>query len=788
MAFWLASAPQGQATAWIQRFDPRFWTVNFPIPMVAAVTTTAPDGLRVDATFYTQGDLAGLIWASEDTLDHPLLAYATSLDYSGTTLSFQWHSAGVIALDQVNGPTLTIIGNDAHGNPQSWYVRLWNYATGTPTNATITLPFSKLQSGFTPSPSNPFVYPNAITSMFISLVAPGYTQGSTAPLPAPVSGWVELNTINCGGNNAMLSIGDVVLPPNGLAMATDFDDLGTQTPARLVRTIRQLGYRGSVVHYIGFSHHMALAANAAAPSKLAPVATGSVLNAAAAQWHSNFFALCAGAGLSPVTSISFELLAQYCPASWFQRDATGAQALTGWNPPSTLLSPASSAAMGWLQAVASAFVGLMRAAGVPVRVQIGEPWWWIASNNAICLYDPAAVTTLTKMVDGTLPQITDLTQPLTAPETALLNAAGTLLAQATAGIVNAVRAAAAPAAAQALLLVYLPTVLDPAMPGAALANLPAGWAAPAFDHLQIEDYGWLTEGATALSAAGYAEVNGKLGYPSANQDYFAGYVASAALADQWRRIDAGIDAAITWDPHEIIVWAAPEVCRDGYVRLPANMRETMQPFDPVYYPLALPLDMHAAPEFATAITITASGYERRTAQWSNALLRFDVGPGIRSQADIGTLIAFFRARRGAARGFLLTDPNDFSSNGMTGTPTATDQTIGTGDGTTADFPLLKAYGAGAATANDPQIRRITRPQAASVLIAVGGVATTSGWSLQPGGIIAFTTAPATGAAITAGFMFDVPVRFESDKLQISGASFAAGEAPSVPLVEIREAD
>ena len=151
------------------------------------------------------------------------------------------------------------------------------------------------------------------------------------------------------------------------------------------------------------------------------------------------------------------------------------------------------------------------------------------------------------------------------------------------------------------------------------------------------------------------------------------------------------------------------------------------------------------------------------------------------------LISFFRARRGAARGFLLTDPTDFSSHGMVGTPTPNDQAIGTGDGVTSSFQLSKTYGPPGATGDALQLRLITRPQAASVIVAVNGVALSSGWTLEAGGVISFASAPAQGAVITAGFLFDVPVRFESDKLQTTGATFAAGEAPSVPLVEIREA-
>jgi len=144
MAFWLASKHNGQSSSFIQRFDPRFWTVNFPRPMMASVTLTAPDALQVDCEFYTKGDLAGLIWESEDRLDHPLLAYETHRDYSRTTLSFHWQSTGIATLDQANGPTLTIEGRDAAGTPRTWYVRLWNYATGAQTDADIVLPFSQL--------------------------------------------------------------------------------------------------------------------------------------------------------------------------------------------------------------------------------------------------------------------------------------------------------------------------------------------------------------------------------------------------------------------------------------------------------------------------------------------------------------------------------------------------------------------------------------------------------------------------------------------------------------------
>jgi uncharacterized protein (TIGR02217 family) len=116
---------------------------------------------------------------------------------------------------------------------------------------------------------------------------------------------------------------------------------------------------------------------------------------------------------------------------------------------------------------------------------------------------------------------------------------------------------------------------------------------------------------------------------------------------------------------------------------------------------------------------------------------------------------------------------------MTGVPSPSDQAIGTGDGATDRFELVKSYGGG-------EQRRITRPIAGSVRVAVNGVEATTGWTLAGKGVVEFNEAPAAGAPITAGFLFDTPVRFAEDRLEINRSTFMAGEAPSVPLVEVRE--
>ena len=782
MSYWLAKRRTVQATDTIQRFDPRFWTVDFPRPAMASVVTTAPDALRVDAVFQKANDLIGLIWESADRWDHPLLAYDTDRDYARLTLSFRWRSGGVLPLDAVNGPTLTIEGRDAAGNPRGWYVRLWNYAVGTPTDAVVTLPFSVLAGGFLlPGEADP-VYPSDIDRMFISLVAPGYSSASSAAFSAAVTGWAELSAMRCSGHKPMLTIGDVMVPPHGIGIATGYDDGYNQTPARLLRTIRGLGYRGSINHYIGMSHFFPLAPDGAGGFAVDPALPA--MNAAAERWHAGFLSGAAAMGYTVILSQSYELLAQHCPAAWQQRTWDGTPARTGWSPPSALLSPANTAAMGWLRMVATHVAGLLTEAGLPVRYQVGEPWWWVTADRKICLYDDAARAAL----GGTPVEIADLGTSLTSAQKSLLDAAGALLAASTASLTAAVRTAAGSATCETLLRAFLPTVLDPALPEARRANLPTGWAYPAFDVLQIEDYDWLTGGFEARRTRARAEAETRLGYARARQHYLSGFVLNAADAEtQWPLIDAAATDARDMGVAETFFWALPQVARDGFTRLPdsaagaASEDDIMQPFDDVLFPIAIGRSATVTPEFSTNVTITASGYERRNSLWSDARLRFDVGPGVRSELELGELIAFFRARRGQARGFRLRDPSDYSSNAMTSVPTALDQVIGVGDGAVGRFPLLKAYGSG----SDAQQRRITRPRAESVLVSVDGTAVST-WTLDPLGEIVFADAPAAGKIVRAGFLFDVPVRFAEDRLDISGAAFAAGEAPSVPLIELRE--
>jgi len=571
----------------------------------------------------------------------------------------------------------------------------------------------------------------------------------------------------------LAAVGDAMLPEHGLSIATGYDDGYNQTPERIVRQIHALGYRGDILHYVGMSHYFRLEANSG--GWYASLA-GGALNTPCAAWHADFAARAGAHGFGVIWSLSYELFDEHCWGDWKQRAENGDPALTGWEPPSTLLSPAHAGAMGYVQAVARAFIAIGRDAGLTTKFQAGEPWWWVMPQDGrICLYDDAAKAAF----GGSPVSIPDIRGALDPSQIALLDQAGVLLAASTAALCTAV-ADEAPGTVMHLLA-YLPTVLDPQAPEAKRANMPPGWAKPAFDVLQLEDYDWVQEGRSALTAQGIAAASARLGYGADEQHYLSGFVLNGADAQTlWPRIEAAARAGRERGAAATFIWALPQVARDGFTFFDFAGGEDMQAFDDVSFPLGIGREASVTPGFSTQTVESLSGHERRSSDWADARMRFDAGPGVRSEADLVALMEFFRARRGAARGFRFTDPFDNQSALAGEAVSAIDQRLGTGDGAASQFRLAKYYGQGP----DAQQRFITRPVAGSIRVAVDGVEQAGGWSHAGQGVIAFDVAPAEGAVLTAGFRFDVPVRFAGDALEISRATFAAGEAPSVPLVEI----
>lgn len=207
----------------------------------------------------------------------------------------------------------------------------------------------------------------------------------------------------------------------------------------------------------------------------------------------------------------------------------------------------------------------------------------------------------------------------------------------------------------------------------------------------------------------------------------------------------------------------------------------MTPFHEARFPTDIASGARGGPERRTEIATLGSGFEERNAVWAHSRRRWDAGLGVRTLAQLSQVVAFFEERRGRLIGFRFRDPLDHSSAAPGAAVAPTDQLLGTGDGETRRFALQKTYGG----AFDPYRRPVRKPVAGTVRVAVGGVETTA-FSLDlADGAIVLDAAPGAGVPVAAGFLFDVPVRFDADHLEIDLAAFEAGSVPSVPLVEIR---
>lgn len=206
-------------------------------------------------------------------------------------------------------------------------------------------------------------------------------------------------------------------------------------------------------------------------------------------------------------------------------------------------------------------------------------------------------------------------------------------------------------------------------------------------------------------------------------------------------------------------------------------------FHEVSLPSRLAFGSTGGVERRTEVVTLGSGFERRSTPWAQGRRRYLIGANLRSLDDMAALTAFFEARRGRLYGFRFRDFADFRSCPPSGAISAFDQGLGVGDGARTGFELLKRYGEGEFATERP----IRKPVSGSVRVAVDAV------ELEPAafatdlttGLITLADPPPGDAAVTAGFEFDVPVRFDTDRIEVTLESFAAGRVAAVPLVEVR---
>ena len=200
------------------------------------------------------------------------------------------------------------------------------------------------------------------------------------------------------------------------------------------------------------------------------------------------------------------------------------------------------------------------------------------------------------------------------------------------------------------------------------------------------------------------------------------------------------------------------------------------------FPARIAFGASGGPERRVEIVRLSTGFEHRNQRTAHAVRRYDAGSGVKSLADLADIVAFFEARRGRLVGFRFRDPLDWHSTAFGQPITAFDQMIGTGDGVTTRFSLVKRYG----TDESPYERPIEKPVAGSLKIGLGWQERQAGFALDTvSGAVVFDAPPGEGVPVTAGFAYDVPVRFDIDHLAVNVSAFEAGEIPTIPLIEIR---
>ena len=217
----------------------------------------------------------------------------------------------------------------------------------------------------------------------------------------------------------------------------------------------------------------------------------------------------------------------------------------------------------------------------------------------------------------------------------------------------------------------------------------------------------------------------------------------------------------------------------------------MIPFAEVQFPSEISYGSKGGPVFSTEIITSFSGHEQRCINWAYARSRYDIGSGIKTEEQWHQLIAFFRARRGRAIGFRYKDWSDYR---------AINQVIGIGDGKATQFQLIKTYKSDSdyyeelpGSSHIFYRREIKKPIKNNIFAIyfnsrkIETETETEGiyWIDFTTGIIEFASPPSQGASITADFEFDVPVRFDTDHLDLQSNSFGASSWNNIPLVEIK---
>lgn len=186
------------------------------------------------------------------------------------------------------------------------------------------------------------------------------------------------------------------------------------------------------------------------------------------------------------------------------------------------------------------------------------------------------------------------------------------------------------------------------------------------------------------------------------------------------------------------------------------------------------------PGFLTTVLELSSGFEHRNQEWERARQAWDIGYGMQNKEDYTTILDFFMVCAGRAHGFRFKDWTDYEI-GTVDDP----QVLGASTGTSVRFQAIRVYSVGTYSF----VRKITRLVEGTVSVYDNGVLKTEGSDYtvdyDTGGIV-FGTSPPMGHIISIVAEFDVPVRFDTDVLNIEVTWEEAAEVPQIVIKELKE--
>lgn len=545
-------------------FAPYLWTTNGPRGTSFA-TVTYGTTIEVPFSMFSEGDLIGLIWESQDNYSHAGRAYNTYTNYSGVVWVFDIELSALMPIISSPPRQFTLTIENSQG---ICYVPLAQYAdTPDSRTARIVLDFDDMVGNIHEGPQGVTINPNGINKIMFALIADSYIKNSTVNLAGREDCLFKLTTVYVINPRAFTRK-NLTVPTQDVGLATSYDDMHNQSPERVIKQMKALGFGGKVNHYCGMSRYPNREVNTSLGRPLIVETLGNTVIASAKRWHEVYAELLHAEGWEAVYAVSFEMFSIFANTNYAQRDDDNVLGFTGYNPPSYLLSPVITAqdiidfgltipdttqvgSMVYLGNVFEEFAETMKTGGLKVQMQIGEPWWWWNPNGAPCYYGAVARQ---KYFDETgdfaprIMSINDLTGidledngPYTgeqSPQQNFIKWIRDKLGEATHYLRDRIRATDVDA--EATLLFFLPTILSESVGMVNIVNYPKSYYnKPAFDYFMSEAYDWVIKGTGSKAERAITLPTSELGYTFAETEILVGFVPDQVLASafKWQLLD-----------------------------------------------------------------------------------------------------------------------------------------------------------------------------------------------------------------------------------------------------------